>query len=88
MPRVTSAFSLCPQPPSTVRPGIRRRASRTIARGIGAPKQQKSRREERSRAADDAVFRVSCRNGVAADVEVIRCFSTSAVNSSAFQTSW
>src|SRR3954453_1775654 len=45
MPRVTRAFSDCPQPPSTVRPGSFCLASRTMARGIGAPMQQNKLRQ-------------------------------------------
>ena len=88
MPRVTSASSVWPQPLTTASSGHRCVACRTMAGGMGAPKQQNRVSDETSRASMFGAFRVSCRKGVAAEVQVIRCFSISSTNRSLFQTSW
>ena len=59
-----------------------------MAGGIGAPKQQNRTSEDTSCASMFGAFRVSCRNGVAAEVQVILCFSMSSTNRSLLHTSW
>ena len=59
-----------------------------MAGGMGAPKQQNRVSDDTSWASMFGAFRVSCRNGVAAEVQVILCFSISSMNCSLLQTSW